>query len=392
MFNIFKLFINDSGAIKQDNGTWQNITCKELTEKAQELQIRILAFEACVNLLTAYVAASEFKTYRERKEIFEAEFYLWNIEPNINQNKTAFINKFVRQLCANNEALIISARTRKGVECLAIADSFNIPAYYTTKQNEYQNVVVGDTTYTKTFREDEVLHVVWHENNIKPVVDLIYQNYQELMQAAENQIKWSAGRHLKVHVASAPQGDEEQRQKFISILENQIKPFLNTLNGVLPEFDGYKYEDMSRERASSASGETVDLRHLVNDIFDFTAMAFGFGSVLIKGTVENTEHAEKRLFAVGDKIAAQLEQEINRKRYGFEYWQQGTCLKIDTSRNTHFDLFGQAAQIEKLVGSGYSVNEIRRAAGQDTINEPWADEHFLTKNIGLLADATSPGA
>ena len=392
MFNIFKLFINDTGGIQPDNGSYQNFTCKELAEAAQELQIRVLAFDACVNLLTSYIVASEFRTYLNGVEVKDTEYYLWNIEPNINQNKTAFINKLIHQLCMNNEALIINTRKSKGIERIVVADSFTIPEKYVTQQNKYQNVTVGDTTYTKTFYEDDVLHIVWHGHNIKPVIDKIYQTYQELMDIAEKHFKWSNGQHWKVQVERAPQGNSEQENVFKNLIENQLKPFFNSTNAVLPEFHGYKYENVNRERASTASGETVDLRHLVNDIFDFTAMGFGFGSVLIKGTVENTEHAEKRLFAVGDKITEQLAQEINRKRYGYEAWKAGSYMKIDTSRNTHFDLFGQAAQIEKLVGSGYSVNEIRRAAGQDTINEPWADEHFLTKNIGLLTEAASPGA
>lgn len=391
MFNFLDIFINP-GAKTQGMSGGEKVTCQELAEKAREFQIRVLAFDACVNLLTTYIAASEFKTYWNDKEIFEAEYYLWNIDPNVNQNKTAFINKFVRQLCLNNEALIISTRRGKGLEALAVADSFNIPASYVTKQNEYKNVTVDNTAYNKTFYENEVLHIVWQGHNIKPVIDAIYQNYQELMEIAEKHFKWTNGRHWKVHVSRLPQGDANAENIYKNLIENQLKPFFTSTNAVLPEFDGYKYEDVGRERASTASGETVDLRHLVNDIFDFTAMGFGFGSVLIKGTVENTEHAEKRLFAVGDKIVKQLEQEINRKRYGYDMWKAGARIRIDTSRNQHFDLFGQAAAIEKLVGSGYSINEIRRAAGQDTINEPWADEHFLTKNIGLLTEAATEGA
>ena len=48
----------------------------------------------------------------------------------------------------------------------------------------------------------------------------------------------------------------------------------------------------------------------------------------------------------------------------------------------HFDLFNMAANIEKLMGSGWSFNDIRRAVGEEPIDEPWANEHFITKNFG----------
>ena len=47
--------------------------------------------------------------------------------------------------------------------------------------------------------------------------------------------------------------------------------------------------------------------------------------------------------------------------------------------------FANAANVEKLVGSGgYSINDVRRAAGQAPIPEPWADEHFMTLNISPM--------
>ena len=48
----------------------------------------------------------------------------------------------------------------------------------------------------------------------------------------------------------------------------------------------------------------------------------------------------------------------------------------------HFDLFDMAANIEKLMGSGWSYNDIQRAIGGETIDEDWANQHFVTKNFG----------
>ena len=108
--------------------------------------------------------------------------------------------------------------------------------------------------------------------------------------------------------------------------------------------------------------------------------------MLIKGEVENTGNATRRALTTAiDPICDQIGEEITRKRYGFELWSQGSYARMDSSAIEHFDLFGSAANIEKLVGSGWSVNDIRRAAGEETINESWADEHFITKNFELAS-------
>ena len=64
---------------------------------------------------------------------------------------------------------------------------------------------------------------------------------------------------------------------------------------------------------------------------------------------------------------------------------------MDSSSIIHFDLFENAANVEKLVGSGaYTINDVRRAANQAIINEPWADEHYMTLNISTMGQATRP--
>ena len=66
-----------------------------------------------------------------------------------------------------------------------------------------------------------------------------------------------------------------------------------------------------------------------------------------------------------DPLADQIQEEINRKRYGYEGWKKGDYLRVDTSSIIHFDMFANAANVEKLVGSGaFTINDVLRAANQ----------------------------
>ena len=89
-----------------------------------------------------------------------------------------------------------------------------------------------------------------------------------------------------------------------------------------------------------------------------------------------------------DPLCDQLQEEITRKRYGFENWRKGNFLQIDTSSIVHFDMFANATNIEKLIGSGaYSIDDVREAAGMQPINEDWSTKHFLTLNISTIEKA-----
>ena len=155
-------------ATEESSGT--DIDCRIFIELAQEYALRELAFESCVNLIANAVGKCDFKTYQNHKEVQGAEAYLWNVEPNTNQNSTSFLHKLIARLYTENEVLIISTRWMDGMEHLAIADSFSQAGESPSKPNTYRCVVVGDFAYNKTFREDEVLHLKLNNKDIKKSV------------------------------------------------------------------------------------------------------------------------------------------------------------------------------------------------------------------------------
>ena len=341
----FKLFKQKDGATAVTGLT--EVSCRELLDAALEYQIRELCWWSCVNWIANIIGRCEVRTYAEGKEVRGKEYYLWNVEPNTNQNSTAFWHKAVARLYEDNELLIVPVRRRDGTTAVAVADAWTDPDWLPARRNEYRNVRVWDFTYDKTFYEDEVLHLKLNHVDMKPVNEGIYKSYLKLVQTAMSAYGWANGQHWKVHVNQIAQGQEGWAEAFQRMLDAQIKPFLQS-----------------------------------------TARSFGIPAVLVRGEVEATNDAMRRALTVGiDPICDQFSEEATRKRYGFDQWQQGSYLKMDSSTVQHFDLFANAANIEKLLGSGWSLNDIRRAAGEEPINEPWANEHLITKNIGRLGAA-----
>ena len=374
-----------------------DIVCRELLDAALDYKVRELSFWTCVNWVGDAIGRCEVRTYRDGEEIREREYYLWNIEPNVNQNSTAFWHKAVAKLFQDNELLIVPIRRRDGQDAVAVADDWDDPKWEPSRQNEYRNVKIWDTVFSqKIYREDDVLHLKLNHVNMRPILDGLYQSYFRLVKAAMTAYGWQNGQHWKVHVDQIAGGEDGWAETFQQIIEAQIKPFLTSDGAVLPEFDGYKYENVggAGESKSGKRMDTRDIKAMILDILGFYARSFGICEVLLDGSVEATGDAMRRSLGWAvDPICDQFSEEATRKRYGYEEWSKGSYLRMDSSTIEHFDLFGQAANIEKLLGSGWSLNDIRRAAGERPINEPWADEHLITKNIGRLelADAQKGG-
>lgn len=360
--------------------TTEIVPCSDFSSAAEEYRIRELSFWICTNLIARALGRCEFRTYLNGTEVFGPEYWLWNYEPNINQNSTAFLHKMVAQLFQDNEVLIVPTRKHDGSDAIVVADTWEEPKKYPARQREYRNVTVGDFSYDKTFRESDVLHLQLNHINIKPVMDGLYNAYVKLIKAAVTNYTWSNGQHWKVMVNQMASGEAGWAETFQQMVTAQIKPFLESNSAVLPELDGWKYENVDKK--IEGGRDASQIRALFNDVMEFTANAFCIPPVLLLGQVQGTQDAMQRfLTACVDPLADQLSEEITRKRYGFEQWQRGSKLRVDTSTINHFDLFANAPNVEKLIGSGYSYNDVQRAVGMPVLKEPWADEHFLTKNF-----------
>ena len=372
---------------KARSPTTVEVSCRELLAAAQEFQLRDLSFWICANMIANAVGRCEFRTFRDGKEIREREHYIWNVEPNVNQNSTAFLHKLVAKLLVDGEALVISTRQREGYDALVVADAWLQNGDYPSRQNEYINVQVGDVSYEKTFREREVLHLKLNHINVKPVLDGLYGAYWRLISAAMKRYEWDKGQHWKVHVDQLASGAEDFTENFTRMIEQQVKTFLDSNGAILPEFDGYTYTN----EGGKSGVELADIQAQMKDVLGFTAKALQIPAVLVDGSIQGTEDAQGR-FLTGciDPICDQLQEEINRKRYGYDRMRAGDYLRVDTSSIRHFDMFANAANVEKLVGSGaFTINDVLRSAGLPTIPEPWADEHYMTKNIAALSAETT---
>lgn len=372
---------------KARSPTTVEVSCRELLAAAQEFQLRDLSFWICANMIANAVGRCEFRTFRGGQEIREREHYLWNVEPNANQNSTAFLHKLVAKLLVDGEALVISTRQREGYDALVVADAWLQNGDYPSRQNEYTAVQVGDVSYEKTFREREVLHLKLNHINVKPVLDGLYGAYWRLISAAMKRYEWDKGQHWKVHVGQLASGAEDFTENFSRMIEQQVKTFLDSNGAILPEFDGYAYTN----EGGKANVDLADIQAQMKDVLGFTAKALQIPAVLVDGSIQGTEDAQGR-FLTGciDPICDQLQEEINRKRYGYDGMRAGDYLRVDTSSIRHFDMFANAANVEKLVGSGaFTINDVLRSAGLPTIPEPWADEHYMTKNIAALGAETT---
>lgn len=345
------------------------------------IYIREMAFWTATNLMANAISKCEFKTFFKGDEVKEREYYLWNVEPNKNQNSSAFLHKLIAQLYRHNECLVVEQNGQ-----LLVADSFKKDAY-ALFEDVFSQVTVKDFTFNKSFKQSEVLYFQLSEVNMRKVINGLYDSYAKLITYSMNAYQRSRGTKGIFKYETLPVTGTEERKIFDSLINEKISKWLSGDNAALPLGKGQEWKELTQKTYSSESSR--DIKAMIDDIYDFTARGFGIPPVLLKGDMANIGDAVTNTlltFAV-DPLTDTLQEEINRKRSGYLGFSQGTYVEIDTKAIKHIDLLDVSTAIDKLIASGaFCINDIRKLVGEPVIDEPWAWQHWITKNYSSVED------
>lgn len=353
----------------------------EYASLVADVYIREMAFWSAVNLVANAVSKCEFKTFLNGEEVKGREYYLWNIEPNKNQNSSVFLHKLIAKLYRDNECLVIEQNGQ-----LLVADNF-IRKPYALYDDVFTQVQVGDFIFQRSFTQSEVLYYKLNEENVRKLVNGLYESYSKLITYSMKAYQRSRGTKGIFKYDTLPVAGTPEREAFDALINKKIKQWMEGDNAALPLGRGQEWKELQHKTYTNES--TRDIRAQIDDIFDFTARAFGIPPALLRGDVQDTSKAVDQLltFCI-DPLTDMLSEEINRKRNGYTGFSQGTYLKIDTKSIKHVDLLSVATAIDKLIGSGsFCINDIRKAVGDEIIDEPWAWQHFITKNYETVENA-----
>lgn len=357
----------------------EDIAASEIFGLSAEMYVRELAFWQCTNLVANAVSKCEFKTFDHGKEIKGEEYYLWNIEPNKNQNSSVFLQKMISKLFSENEVLVVEANGQ-----LLVADSYT-RREYALLDDIFEQVTVGDFKFDRSFVQSDVLFIRLHSKNMRPLVNGLYETYKKLIDYGMRSYNKSRGTKGVLSIDTIAAGDQRAQQIFEDLKNSGFKRFADAENAVLPMWKGMNYTDLGSKTYSNEG--TRDIRAMIDDVCDFTARAFGVPPALLSGDVQGVSDAlDQFLTFCVDPLCDLLSEEINRKRYGKDVLR-GSRMQIDTKCVKHVDLLSVSTAIDKLIASGaFSVNDIRNVVGEPEIDEAWANQHFMTKNYSTVQD------
>ena len=342
-----------------------------------------MALLTCTQLITASLGKCEFQTFDKGNPKKRSEWRLWNNEPNKNQNAQDFRARLIYKLISTGDALVVG--TDDG--SIYIADSYTRDDSV-MREALYSDVAIDNVSMNRRFNEREVMHFILPNSGWLKTFDSVADAYAVVINSGVKGYRRAQGMKGTLSIDAMQMGNEKVKKAYETLKDAGFKQFADAESAVLQLYKGMEYTDVSQKTYSNQNSR--DIRAMVDDLTDFAARMLGIPPVLVNGSVQDTSSAMRKY--VGDCLVPLTEVircEINRKRYTAGDIERGTMLVIDTTQAIYVDWLTAASGIDKLVASGaLSVNEVRVLLRLPTIDEEWANRHYLTKNYG---DIENPG-
>lgn len=345
-----------------------------------EIYLQRMAFWAIVRKIGHAVGAVEWETYRRGKKVRAREHWSWNYSPNPNQTRQEFFMRLVGVLYQRQEALVVEYCGNRYV-----ADAYTVTT--SISGDAYQDITVQGESIPGVFKSSDVMHFTIGGDRIQTILNAIARAEGQLLRTTSSAYVRDSGRHGVLHVDELAEADPDFEETYSDLVNEKFRKYFTAENAVLPLFNGYTYDEQQSSSSAGRAQTTRDIRALMDDIVELTAQALGIPASI--GTGKNVTEADFKTFMTSpiQPLIKQIETEINRKLYGQALVFSDTYIVANLGGIRYTDIFDVANPIDKLIGSGaFCVNDIRTRLGLDAIDEPWAWQHWMTKNYSSVED------
>ena len=343
----------------------------------QKASFRELALFIAISYIANTISKCEIKTYENNKEVKKKLYYMLNVSPNPNENSSQFINHFIENYYYNGEALIVP-HTDDMIYC---ADGFDVDDFNPLKEFTYHNVTFGGYQVKKKYKASEVFHIKLDNRKVKGLVDLLCDEYSDVVSLAMESFKRTNSKKYKLLLNQYSAGDPAFKKVFEEVIKQQLKTFIENDNAVYPQFKGIDLQEFSNDTPQSSN----DILAMRKEIFEVTAQAFKIPLSMMLGNITNMDEIVKVYLSICiDPLADMISEELTRKYYGFDGWSKGNYIEVDTSCIKYVDILEVADKVDKAIASGLcNIDELRKRVRLNPLNTDFSTCHFITKNYEL---------
>lgn len=373
---------------KNSNGEYVGIFDVLFGKNDMENYVYTLAEAHAIDLIARTIAKCEIQTFELKKgEIQENKgdlYWTLNMQPNYNETGTKFIYKLVTKLLTEKTALVLINKTPT-TNLLYVADLYNASNKILTEKT-FSNITIEDDEgnsipIRKTYSSSNTIYYSLKNSKLKTASENFKTNMTKLLKASQksfikaNTPKWrlkSPGQQPTLIDAETkkPISREDYKEKITEGLMSDEEAIV-----LLSEY--FDLENLNQ----NSNKNLTDFENVFKKIGDTVAQNWNIPLDVFYGSkTEKSTGTDDFITMCVDLYFELLEDGFNSSLVGKEDFLKGEYIKFNRLNINHKDLIDKASGWDKLISNGFSFNQLSKFLGLPTINEDWANEHYITKN------------
>lgn len=342
-----------------------------------------LAVEKCMNMIADAIAKAEIMVQKNGDFILDENYYRLNIQPNDNETGTDFWQHVAKRLLSKSECVIVPIDGKYYIaDSWTTTDSLLRPKRYTDITLES-----CDVTYRirKSYSADGILHMRYHNGKIREYLNSFFKQYDKVIDSMNAmtglvnspKFKLRVDAPANITVVDSKTGEKITIDQYTERIASQLESEKVT---VFRFGQGVDLEQLKIDSKASAK----DLVDIIDDCNKAAAKAFSIPITVFDGTVTEKSDADNEFMTYAvDPIVEVINDSLNAKVVGMEdYVKNNERITVFTANHKHRDVVDCAANLEKLRGIGFTLDEIFKMIGYMPLNTEFSTKRLVTKNIG----------
>lgn len=363
--------------------------------------IYTMAEAKAINLIAKTIAKTEIQVYAKKnnkkiEKVKDDLYWRLNIQPNHNENGTAFAYKLATKLLVDKRALVIINKTNKGSKLLYVADTFKVSKDILYSKRFY-DITLSDDEGNKMdvrniYNTENAIYFSIKNKSLKTATESYKINSSKILSTIQkkyiksNVMKWKLKKP-----GGQPTLQDAETGKTISHEDYKKKiteGLISEEDAIIMLSEAFDLMNLNKENSQSLA----DYKDMIKIIGDSVANRYDIPLDIFYGTKteKSTGTNDFITFAV-DPYYEILEDGFNIGFIGKESYLKGEMVKYNRHCIQHKDILESASGIDKLRGDGFSRNEVNDFIGLPRIDEKWADKHYITKNYGTVEGGEEDG-
>ena len=353
--------------------------------------IYTIAEAHAIDLIAKTIAKCEIEVHaydskdKKIKEVKDDLYWRLNIQPNYNENGTSFLYKLVTRLLVEQKALVIINKDALKSKLLYVASDF-IMSNSILYGKVFSDVTISDDdgntiTMVKKYTQEDAIYYSLINSHLTTAKDNFKSNSSKILNTTvksfikSNMPKW----RLKTPGTQPKMIDAETKQpiSYDDYKKKITEGLLSDEEAIVMLADIFDLINLNKDNKKDLSDYEKNVKH----ICDTVARNWNIPLDIFYGskTEKSTGNNDFITFAVSPYFEL-LEDGFNITLVGKTAYLKGEYIQINKMSITHKDAIESADGVYKLMGEGFSRNEVNKFLGLPRIEEPWADEHYITKN------------